>query len=362
MAGARPVNPGLPAHARPGFSGGMHRTGRVSAALSGWACIGISSALLIASCARPPAGSAPNPGVRLTPLADRVRVEIAGQLFTEYFFQDVPKPYCYPLRGPGGLVMTRHWPMKEVPGEDRDHPHHRGFWYAHGSVNGVDFWTEGNHRGRIVHDGFLQIQSGPRTGLLRSRNRWVAPNGQTVCSDERTLRFYATSDASRVFDFEITLRAGSDPVTFGDTKEGTLAVRLAESMRVRPNKTHAGRPPGRILTSQGHRDTAAWGKRAAWCDYSGLVEDRLVGLAIFDHPDNPRHPTWWHVRDYGLCAANPFGRHDFESLADAGAGNLVLPAGGTVTFRYRLYLHEGDAAQARVADQYAAWIANRTRP
>ncbi len=83
------------------------------------------------------------------------------------------------------------------------------------------------------------------------------------------------------------------------------------------------------------------------------MEGKTLGAAIFDHPTNPRFPTWWHVRDYGLFAANPFGRHDFESLPDKAAGNLVVPAGQSVTFRYRFYLHEGDEKQGKVAERYA---------
>ena len=101
-------------------------------------------------------------------------------------------------------------------------------------------------------------------------------------------------------DFEITLKASNGELTFGDTKEGTMAVRLAETMRL---KGKAGQ--GHIVNSAGVRDGQTWGKRAEWCDYYGPVEGRTVGIAIFDHPKNPRHPTWWHVRDYGLFAANP---------------------------------------------------------
>ena len=94
-----------------------------------------------------------------------------------------------------------------------------------------------------------------------------------------------------------------------------------------------------------------WGKRAEWCDYFGPVDGKTVGIAIFDHPGNPRHPTWWHVRDYGLFAANPFGLHDFEKKP-AQAGNMTIAAGKSVTFRYRIYLHEGDDKQAKVAERY----------
>jgi len=126
-----------------------------------------------------------------------------------------------------------------------------------------------------------------------------------------------------------------------------MAVRLAETMRL---KGKLGQ--GHIVNSAGVRDGQTWGKRADWCDYYGPVGGKTVGIAIFDHPQNPRHPTWWHVRDYGLFAANPFGQHDFESLSNKTAGNLVVPAGKSVTFRYRFYLHEGDDQQAKVAERY----------
>ena len=83
-----------------------------------------------------------------------------------------------------------------------------------------------------------------------------------------------------------------------------MAVRLNEVMRLTHGKA-AG--TGHIVQSTGVRDGATWGKRAEWCDYYGPVEGQVVGIAIFDHPSNPAHPTWWHVRDYGLFAANPFG-------------------------------------------------------
>ena len=126
-----------------------------------------------------------------------------------------------------------------------------------------------------------------------------------------------------------------------------MAIRVAETMKLK----HAGEH-GHIVNSAGQRDNDTWGKRADWCDYYGPVGGSIAGIAMFDHPQNPRHPTWWHVRDYGLFAANPFGRHDFESLSDKSAGNLVVPSGKSITFRYRFYLHTGDTEQASVAKKY----------
>jgi hypothetical protein len=318
--------------------------------------LGIGFVLLGIVCAARSADSIPSAsaksGVQITRLADRLRVEINGQLFTEYFYQDVPRPYCYPLIGPGEVAMTRNWPMKDIPGEAQDHPHHRSLWFAHGAINGYDFWSEQKAFGKTVHEDFLEVTSGTKAGVIRERNKWVAADGTVVCTDERTLRFYNPGRASeRLMDFEITLKASNGELTFGDTKEGTMAVRLAETMRL---KGKAGK--GHIVNSAGVRDGQTWGKRAEWCDYYGPVEGRTVGIAIFDHPKNPRHPTWWHVRDYGLFAANPFGQHDFERLLDKTAGNLVVPAGKSVTFRYRFYLHEGDDQQAKVAERYQQYV------
>jgi hypothetical protein len=287
-------------------------------------------------------------GVQISQLADRLRVEINGQLFTEYYFKDVPRPFCYPVLGPGNLPMTRNWPMKEAPDEERDHKHHRSLWFTHGAVNGHDFWSEDKQFGKIVHERFDQVKSGADVGIIQARNNWIAADGSKICRDEQTLRIYSPrTPAERMLDFEITIYALDKDLTFGDTKEGSMAIRLAETMRL---KGKVGK--GHIVNSKGVKDGDTWGKRAEWCDYYGPVEGKTVGVAIFDHPTNPRHPTTWHVRQYGLFAANPFGLHDFERSPDRTKGNLTIPAGKSVTFRYRFYMHEGDEKQAKVAERY----------
>jgi Family of unknown function (DUF6807) len=298
-------------------------------------------------------------GVKITQLSDRLRVEINDQLFTEYYFKNVPRPFCYPVIGPEGLPMTRNWPMKDVPGEGHDHPHQRSLWFAHGEVNGQNCWAEVPGTGRIVHTGFDEIKSGKKIGVIKARDNWVAADGRVICTDEQTLRIYARPDYERLFDFDVTLHASNGDLTFGDTKEGTMAMRLATSMRMVKPAAKGEKPQpgdGHAVNSEGLRDGAAWGKRAAWADYYGPVNGKIVGAAIFDNPQNPHHPTWWHERDYGLLAANPFGEHDFEGLKDKTAGQLVVPAGKSVTFRYRFYLHEGNEKQAKVAEHYKEYV------
>jgi hypothetical protein len=311
-----------------------------------WAAVVV---LVLLGCAtdRGRASNAPGPaaGVNITDTGEKLRIEVGGQPFMEYWYRDVAKPYLYPVLGPSGLPMTRNWPMKAVADEEKDHQHHRSIWFTHGAVNGQDFWSEEPKAGKIVQEKFTQVKSGNQVGVIRSRNKWAASDGATVCTDEQTIRVYHRPDV-RMFDFEITIHASHGPLTFGDTKEGTLGMRVAETMRL---KGKVGR--GHIVNSEGVRDDATWGKRAAWCDYYGPVEGQTVGVAIFDHPQNLRHPTWWHVRDYGLFAANPFGIHDFEKKP-AGAGDYTLAAGKSLTLRYRFVLHKGDEQQGRIAELY----------
>src|SRR5260221_11727858 len=109
-------------------------------------------------------------GIQIKQLDDKLRIEISGELFTEYHFKGAPHVYFYPLIGPGGARMTRDYPMvPDSQGEDHDHPHHRSLWYSHGSVNGVDFWSETPGAGQIVHDKFLEIKSAPDQGVVRSQ-------------------------------------------------------------------------------------------------------------------------------------------------------------------------------------------------
>ena len=291
-------------------------------------------------------------GVKITEGQKTLRVDINGKLFTEYCFNDVPRPYFYPVIGPTGEPINRHWPMKEGKDEAQDHVHHRSLWYTHGEINGQDFWGEGSGSGKVVHEKFLKVASGRKRGVIQSQNKYVARDGKIICTDTRTHRFYNTKDG-QTMDFEITFHASEGKVVLGDTKEGSMAIRLAPTMRL---KGKVGK--GHILNSEGQKDGQTWGKRAAWCDYYGPVKDEIVGVAIFDHPKNPKHPTWWHVRDYGLFTANPFGVHNFERK-EKGVGDITIPAGKSLTFKYRFYFHKGDTSQADVAKHYRQYAAGK---
>jgi len=293
----------------------------------------------------------PGTAVELVTLpADRIEVRVGGKPFTTYHFShELARPCLYPLIGPTGVGITRNFPMAKGPeGETTDHKHHRSVWVAHGDVNGVDNWSEEKDHGRTVHRSFKSVTSGPVLAELIADGDWVSASGEKVLSERRVMCFYNLDAPYRMIDFIILLKADKD-VVFGDTKEGgILSVRVATTMD--------GSRGGLIRNSFGgitERET--WGKRAQWCDYSGPVDGKTVGITIMDYPPNFRYPTYWHVRDYGLFTANPFGLSAFYGDKSRD-GSYRLPAGQHFKFYYRMLIHAGDALESHVAEKYHDYI------
>ncbi|HUY34940.1 MAG TPA: PmoA family protein [Pirellulales bacterium] len=276
-----------------------------------------------------------------------VTVNADGKLFTEYLIAGGPKPILWPIIGPTGVPMSRAFPMRKIEGEKQDHPHQRSFWFTHGNVNGIDFWSENDPHGSIVHREFSEVASHGDTAVISTRNDWLAPDGKKQLEDQRTLTF-RDADGRRTIDFDITLLAGDAPVTFGDTKEGTMGIRVPTVMDVDSGQG------GRIVNEKGQTDHDAWGKPAAWVDYHGPVGGQVVGVAILNHPSSFRYPTTWHVRTYGLFAANPFGWRDFQG-SDQVDGSHTIAKGDSIHLRYRFVFHQGDEKTARIADAFAGY-------
>jgi hypothetical protein len=275
-----------------------------------------------------------------------VTVKIDGQLFTEYLSRSGTKPILWPIIGPTGKPMTRPWPMETGKAEKHDHPHQRSLWFDHGAVSGVSFWEETAKAGSIRHREFVEVRGGDDAKIV-TRNDWIAPSGAKVCEDERTFLFHLDGE-QRMIDFRATVTASEGPVTFGDTKEGSFGMRVAESISVDANQG------GRIINSEGQTDKDAWGKPAAWVDYHGPVADELVGIAILNHPQSFRFPNRWHVRPYGLFAVNPFGKKEFEATS-GGGGPYTLDKGQSFTLDYRVILHRGNEKSAHIAEAFAAY-------
>jgi hypothetical protein len=316
---------------------------------------------LLMSCASLFGASEP---VTFQQQTDSVVVEIGGKPFATYYYgANSPKPYMSPLRSAQGTVVTRGFPMRtDIPGEHRDHPHHRALFFAHGDINGIDFWGEGPPTktaqtaggvyyptagelptGRTVFRKLDEVKSSGSRGTLQAEFDLVGPEGKALGSELQKYTF-AGDASTRIVDCSFTLTADKGvPLKIVDTKEGTFAIRVVNGL------TKAGL---KMVNSEGKVGEAEiWGKRANWVDYSGAVDGESLGIAIFDNPANIKHPTYWHARDYGLFAANPFGEHDFYNDPKRD-GSVTIAQGDSLTLTYRVIIHHGDAAEARIAAAY----------
>ena len=307
--------------------------------------------------------------VTITRHADRIAVDVNGKPFTSLFFgPHVAKPYLWPLRAASGTEVTRRFPLAEAPGDSKDHPQHRGLTFAHADLNGFNYWanepSNSGKKGRIVLKEIVSAEGGSQTGTIQVLLHWLDPNGTTLMADTRKITFHA-NPTLRTVDFDINLKA-VEFVKFGDTHEGSFGVRVAAFLeeptpayvplgageKARPTEP---KRTGRITNSSGLATEAqVRSKRANWADYSGEYKGEKVGIAIFDHPANPRHPTYWHTRGYGMFAANVFGVRTFENNKSLD-GSLTLETGKELRFRYRVVIHPGDTVTAGIENLYTKY-------
>lgn len=316
--------------------------------------------LLFAFTALAPAGPAQNQPVTFKRQTNSIQVFIGGRPFTTYYFDPaIAKAYLQPLRDAQGTVVTRGFPVgDDIPaGDEHDpslEPHQRPLYFAHGNIDGYDFWGEqvfekyygseaGRSRyGRMAIRKIDEVRGGPESGTVRATFDLLGPEQKALAEETQQYTFHGDT-SSRVIDCEFVIHANHDAVKMGDTKEGTFAIRVAPELTA---------PRGRMVNSEGGEgEPQIWGKRADWVDYDGVIDGHTLGIAIFDSPKSFRHPTYWHARDYGLFAANPFGIKEF-TRNPAQDGSYTIRSGQSLTFRYRVLIHEGTYKDARVAENY----------
>ena len=285
-----------------------------------------------------------------------IEVGIGSRPFTTFYFDpSVAKPYFHPLRSARGTVVTRGFPVVEdIRGEDRDEPHQRPMYFAHGDINGFDFWGEAAYPkwsdhpvstfGRTVFRTLDEASGGADAGTLQTTFDLVAPTG-VLGREIQRYRFSGDAD-TRVIDCQFSVVATDRPLIMGDTKEGTFAVRVVKAL---------DSPPGHMLNADNATgEKNIWGKQSAWVDYFGRVGDEDVGVAVFNDPRNLRSPAYWHARAYGLLAANPFGLSYF-TRNHRQSGAYTIPAGTSLVLRYRVLIHHGDAIHAGLAAAYRSF-------
>jgi len=293
-------------------------------------------------------------GITIVPDDAQRKVDVLydGKLFTSYMYPaDLEKPVLYPVYTANGTVITRGFPRDPRPNERPDHPHHVGAWFSFGDVNGVDFW--GNSYA-------ISAEDKPNYGSIRHRNivsirgealtvaaDWVNHYEKVLLKEETTFKFSGCGDW-RIIERITVLTAQQDTVTFGDTKEGMIAIRMDRVFEEPSNQPEIyldanGNPTevkvmnnegknGVYRNSEGLEKGAVWGKPTKWVCLSAEKAGEKISVAIVDHKDNPGYPAHSHARGYGLFSTNNMGSQGFDG--NKPLFKLTLNPGQSTTFRH----------------------------
>jgi hypothetical protein len=266
----------------------------------------------------------------------RLTITIGGSPVAGYCWDTaLYKPYFGPLTDDDGNMFTRlDFTVKE-------HPHHRSIFVAVGDVNGVDLWNEPEDCGIIRTEKIENVISGAALTSFTVTNLWTDHSEKPLLHETTRYTMYNQSQSCRMLDMEITFTADCGKVEFGPTKEaGPLGIRMRDELR-------ADKGTGVITNSRGgHGESECWSKEAEWCDYAGTIGEAFFGITAYDHKDNERYPTTWHVRDYGLFAANNL---HFK-------GGLTIEEGKTLTYKYRILLRREEASMEELEKRYQRYL------
>lgn len=259
---------------------------------------------------------------------DRLTITWAGRPMADYVFRDprILRPHFANLHVPGGQRVTRnHPPVEGVDAADHD-TMHPGVWLAFGDLNGQDFWR---NKARIEH---LRFTEAPRTENRRvaftTENELRSMQGTRLGTQHSHVAITALPHGF-LLDWQADFIPAAEPLVFGDQEEMGLGVRVATPLTEKNG--------GTILANNGDKTAkATWGRSHAWCDYTGVVEGRRVGVTLMPDTRNFR-PSWFHNRDYGLMVANPFGR---KAMNQGETSRVTVNPGERLRLRFGIYLHE----------------------
>lgn len=275
--------------------------------------------------------------VRFQHQTDRVSVTVNGRpLGSLYFGKDANKPFFHPLTTPGGITVTRAFPLQEVAGEPHDHPHQKGLWMGTERLSGMDLWENDSsykrpRMGKIVFKDVSRMAAGPKRGELGFRADWLSPEGELLITEDRTMTFYADATQANVIDVDATFTA-HEAVTFEDHQDAVIGTRLRPAFDEKNG--------GMAINAEGFRGEAGVrGRASKYVDWRATVDGKLVGVAILDHPRNLNAPARWHIRSFGFFTANPFARQAFDPAAPS-ASHTMKP-GETLHLRYRVIVYQG---------------------
>ena len=256
----------------------------------------------------------PEVGFKYVPTG--LQITIGGKPFASYYTgtSKTPRPYFAHVKTPSGVQVSRNHPP--IEGKDSmDHAeYHPGIWLTFAGINGNDYWRL---KKKTEHEMFIgKPQGGPGKGSFTVSNFYLDSrdsSGNRIAHEICKYTIVARENYYLLI-YDSTISSDEHELRFGDDQEYGLGIRVQTPIEERYG--------GQILNADGltkvEEDPSKnpenlYGKASDWCDYSGVIDDTLIGMTVMPDPKNFRR-SWYHARDYGLIAANPFGRKKVAGL------------------------------------------------
>jgi hypothetical protein len=267
-------------------------------------------------------------------VGNKINVSIDGKFFTSYIFSSDEKyPFFYPVNGPlsGGSVTSMR---------NGEYPHHSSLFFGCDLVNGGNYWQEGLERGRIISVNAEILKEGADSVIITDECIWSRPGALSPVKDIRRFIITSPSASVRQIDAELKLEMLMD-VRIKKTNHSLFSARIAADLSVKNGGTmvNAGGDSG---------EKATFGKGSPWMDCYGKRGDFVEGIAILQHPGNPWYPSPWFTRDYGFFSPTPM-------FWPENGTETSLKKGETLFLRYRVLVHGGNTAEARIAEQFQSY-------
>jgi hypothetical protein len=280
----------------------------------------ISAAMSGAAIAKEAPKPKPVPQMQVIPMPyNQASFQRDSVELTRYHFgPGLNRPFLFPMVGPSGRSLTR----MGHPHDPVTHSHHNSVWISHYDVNGTDFWSDGG-KGRIRQKRIVKYEDSHENAFLVAENEWIDNNGNVLLIETRKVTVLPLENAEWLLTIDLEFKAANGTVTLGKTPFGMIGVRMAKTIGVNDGG-------GKIRNSEGavNEKEVLW-KKARWVDYSGAVtNDKIEGITLFDHPDNPNYPTYFHVRNDGWMGASL----TFD-------GPMKITSAEPLNLRYGLYVH-----------------------
>ncbi len=283
--------------------------------------------------------------------ANSLTVRDGSAALLQYRYADVLfKPYVKELRTPSGVNV-----LLDAP---RDHLHHHALMFAC-AVNKVDFWGEavGPADGHFAPVPGQQRQiaftgmgvGGPewyRVGRFEQHLTWVSGPNETVLLHED--RMIAVGHMRKPKVTVLTWASGlyapreAESVVLSGSHYHGLGLRFIRSMDGAGEFRNADNDPGVVF--RGEERLA----RSRWCAYTAQADGKTVTVAMFDFPENPRHPATWFMMAKPFAYMSATWRLHEEPLK--------LLRNSTLQSYYGVALWDGRPETGQIENLYAQWV------